>query len=74
VSVALIENEIRRLLSTKDPEVVCIRGRWGVGKTFAWRHYLADAHAQKGDIALKCYAYVSLFGMNSLDDFQVRRF
>ena len=68
VSIALIEKEVRRLLSTKEPEVVCISGRWGVGKTFAWRRYLEEAHARKGGIALKKYAYVSLFGINSLDD------
>jgi len=70
VSITLIENEIRRLLSTKEPEVVCISGRWGVGKTFAWRRYLEDAHGRKEGIALKRYAYVSLFGINSLDDFK----
>src|ERR1019366_8753973 len=63
----LVEAEIRRFLSTNEPEVVCISGRWGVGKTFAWNRYLK--YAQKnGTIALKRYSYVSLFGVNSLDE------
>jgi len=67
VSIKLVENEIARFLSTPEPEVVCIKGRWGVGKTFAWNRYLKDAQA-KHKIALKRYSYVSLFGINSLDE------
>ena len=67
MSVDLVKNEIRRLLSTRDPEVVCISGRWGVGKTYAWRDYLKKAQ-EGSNIALKRYSYVSLFGINSLDD------
>jgi DNA-binding LacI/PurR family transcriptional regulator len=67
LSIQLIANEIRRFLSTKDPEVICIRGRWGVGKTFAWNRYLQAARAD-GMVALKRYSYVSLFGLTSLDD------
>jgi hypothetical protein len=69
VSIKLIESEIRRFLSTSDPEVICISGRWGVGKTFAWNKFLKEAQASKG-IALKRYSYVSLFGVNSLDEFK----
>jgi hypothetical protein len=43
VSLDLIENEIRRFLSTDEPEAISISGHWGVGKTFAWRRYLEDA-------------------------------
>jgi hypothetical protein len=67
VSIALLENEIRRLLSTKQAEVVCISGHWGVGKTFAWNKYLKEAHGRKDGIALGHYSYVSLFGITSLD-------
>jgi hypothetical protein len=67
VSIELVENEIRRFLSTEEPEVICISGHWGVGKTYAWNHYLKDSLA-KGGIALKRYSYVSLFGINSLDE------
>lgn len=47
--------------------MLCISGHWGVGKTYAWNKYLKDALANE-EIALKRYSYVSLFGMNSLDE------
>jgi hypothetical protein len=59
--------EIARFLERKDPEVLCITGKWGVGKTFAWNLYLSQAQQAK-KVALPRYAYVSLFGQNSLDD------
>ena len=69
MSIKLVENEIRRFLSTPEPEVTCITGLWGVGKTFAWRKYSSDA-SKKKQIALGRYSYVSLFGINSLEEFK----
>ncbi len=69
MSITLIENEIRRFLSAEGSEVTCLSGRWGAGKTFAWNKCLSDAKAQK-KIGLKRYSYVSLFGVNSLDEFK----
>ncbi len=63
----LLEKEIERFLSTNTPEVLCIRGKWGVGKTYGWKQYLAQAKTNKL-LALKRYAYVSLFGIQSLDE------
>jgi hypothetical protein len=60
-------HEIARFLESEDPEVLCITGKWGVGKTFAWNRYLREAQERK-NVALSRYAYVSLFGQNSLDD------
>src|SRR5437016_1797577 len=59
--------EIARFLAHKDPEVLCITGKWGVGKTFAWNLFLRQAQESK-KVALPRYAYVSLFGQNSLSD------
>lgn len=67
MSTELIEREIKRFLASEEPEVACISGRWGVGKTYAWNRYLRDALAAK-KVALNHYAYVSLFGVNSLDE------
>ena len=67
MSVELVRREIQRFLSTKEPEVVSISGEWGIGKTFCWKKYLAEAQKQN-KIALNRYAYVSLFGVNSLDE------
>ena len=43
-------------------------GQWGVGKTFAWNKYPFQNAQMQGQIGLKRYSYVSLFGINSLDD------
>lgn len=67
MSIELVESEIRRFLSTKEPEVICISGRWGVGKTFAWNRFLKQSQSD-AKIALERYSYVSLFGVNSLDE------
>ena len=69
MSIQLIEGEIRRFLSTTEPEVICISGHWGVGKTFAWNRFLKETLSSRA-IALKQYSYVSLFGVNSLDEFK----
>jgi hypothetical protein len=62
-----VQNEILRFLASKDAEVLCIHGKWGVGKTHAWNAYLSAAKALPNGIGLNRYAYVSLFGINSLD-------
>src|ERR1700692_4543446 len=67
-----IWKEMRRFLSTAEPEILCISGRWGVGKTYNWRQALTQAERANSNhpdrLKLQRYAYVSLFGINSLDD------
>lgn len=65
MSVALVQKAIANFLSRPDPEVLCVRGRWGIGKTYTWSKALEAAHKQ-GQIKLARYSYVSLFGLNSL--------
>jgi len=65
MSLDLIKQEVRRFLSSAEPEAVCIKGRCGVGKTFAWHRQVEEC---KDLIALPRYSYVSLFGVNSLDE------
>ena len=67
MSTELVKKEIERFLASSAIEAICIRGKWGVGKTFTWMSYLAGAKAA-GKIALGKYAYVSLFGLNSLEE------
>lgn len=65
MSTSLVIKEIKAFLSRKEPEVLCIRGRWGVGKTFTWNDALNSVR-QSGAVPLSHYSYVSLFGLNSL--------
>ena len=67
MSTALVKAEIGRFLRSADPEVLCIKGKWGIGKTFAWLKFLSDI-SSKRQLGIKKYAYVSLFGLNSLND------
>ncbi|MGO7955479.1 P-loop NTPase fold protein [Rhizobium leguminosarum] len=68
MSLKLIEEEIQRFLGSPDPEVLCITGKWGVGKTYTWDRLLAQAHARPEGLAIQKYSYVTLFGLNSLED------
>ena len=61
-----IKKEIARFLKSSEPEVLCIRGKWGVGKTYGWKALLKEPK-DHGGIELESYAYVSLFGLDSLD-------
>jgi hypothetical protein len=65
MSAVLVEKEIERFLASPEPEVLCLRGKWGVGKTHSWEAILRKAR-DRGAIALNSYAYVSLFGRDSL--------
>lgn len=37
MSAELAIKEIQRFLASGEAEVLCVKGRWGVGKTYAWR-------------------------------------
>lgn len=73
MSVKIVHEEIRRFLESPEPEVLCLKGKWGVGKTYAWNHYLREV-AMSGKIGLKRYSYVSLFGLKNLEDIKYALF
>jgi hypothetical protein len=67
------KQEIVRFLKNSEPGVLCINGAWGVGKTFLWRQVLAQLR-KAGGLSFTRYSYVSLFGLNSLDDLKSAMF
>jgi hypothetical protein len=69
MSVEVIKDQIFRFLSSNEPEVLAIKGEWGVGKTFSWKKFLKEANSAD-KISLERYSYVSLFGINSLEAFK----
>jgi hypothetical protein len=73
VSIEIIKSQIDRFLETDTPEVLAIKGAWGVGKTFAWNKFLNEAK-RKNRIALGRYSYVTLFGLSSLDELKLSMF
>jgi hypothetical protein len=72
-STALVQGELGRFLESADPEVLCVTGDWGVGKTYTWQKILDEAKAKKTN-ALARYSYASLFGINSLDGLKLALF
>ena len=67
MSVALVTQVIQTFLTTPTPQVLCIRGKWGVGKTYIWDKIRKQSIAD-GTVALPFYAYVSLFGLQNIDE------
>jgi hypothetical protein len=67
MSVALATKAIQTFLTTPTPQVLCIRGKWGVGKTYIWEKIRKQAIVD-GAIALPYYSYVSLFGLQTIDE------
>lgn len=65
-STAIVQNEIERFLRSSEPEVLCITGEWGVGKTYTWQLRLDELRAKRA-VGLARYSYVSLFGVNSIE-------
>lgn len=69
MSLSNVKTKISDFLSTNTPEVMAIKGAWGVGKTFTW-NMLSEQAKNSKKIALKKYSYISLFGINSLETFK----
>lgn len=69
MSVEVIKDQIFQFLSSDEPEVMAIKGKWGVGKTFSWKKFLNEA-CTENKLNLERYSYVSLFGINSLEAFK----
>ena len=66
-----IKHRISKFLSTPDPVTICIRGVWGTGKTHAWKEWVKDT---KDNLQNERYSYVSLFGIDSLNDLKFQIF
>ncbi|WP_428672572.1 P-loop NTPase fold protein [Reyranella sp.] len=66
MSLTAIESELARFITSTEPEVLCLRGQWGVGKSYLWERAIRNS-ATAGRVGLQKYSYVSLFGLDSLD-------
>jgi hypothetical protein len=71
MSIEVVKEQVGLFLRSDTPEVMAIKGDWGVGKTFSWNLYLSE---HKLDVKLERYSYVSLFGLNSLKDLKLAIF
>jgi len=73
MSLNIVKKVIEDFLSTDLSEVLAIKGKWGTGKTYTWSKILKEAQIKK-QLALCKYAYVSLFGINSLEALKIAIF
>ena len=71
MTIATIKSVAARFLANKKPEVMVLKGAWGVGKTYAWHKLVCD---NKDKIELPYYCYVSLFGISSLAELRLAIF
>ena len=61
----IIEGEIKSFILNPNAKVLVIKGKWGIGKTYTWERCLEEC---AGDDRPERYAYVTLFGLNSIQD------
>ena len=73
MSLKIINKVIEDFLYTNIPEVIAIKGKWGTGKTYTWNEILKKTQNKK-QLALEKYAYISLFGINSLEALKIAIF
>ena len=66
MSVRAMQSALDKILTSGNPNVLSIRGPWGIGKTYAWKAYL-EGKLRSKEVRFARYAYVSLFGVDSLD-------
>jgi hypothetical protein len=69
VSVELLRAEIERFIGGANPQIICVTGQWGVGKTRTWNSALELCRIS-GRVGMDKYAYVSLFGRESVIEIQ----
>ena len=75
MTLDLVLRTIQDFLRTDTPEILAIKGDWGVGKTYQWKQIQTEAAKQGSkSMALDHYSYVSLFGVNSVDDLKLAIF
>jgi hypothetical protein len=66
-SLEPIRREIKNYLTKPYPQVMAIKGKWGIGKTYTWKKLIVDI-GKSNVLYFKKYSYISLFGVQSIDD------
>jgi hypothetical protein len=71
MSLAQIKPVVEKFILDDHNDLLVIKGGWGVGKTYFWQDMIRKAVDRAGgsnQIGRRFYAYVSLFGVNSLEE------
>ncbi|MYL14906.1 MAG: hypothetical protein F4008_14290, partial [Gammaproteobacteria bacterium] len=69
-----LEEQLLRFLKSDSPGSFALWGNWGVGKTFTWKKYIQCASEKDQLTYSNNYSYVSLFGVNSLEELKFQIF
>ena len=73
MSIQTIKQQVLDFLGSPSPGTISIKGAWGVGKTYAWKEYIKQAQSEN-KLVNERYSYVSLFGIDSLQDLKFQIF
>ncbi len=68
MSIKKVQKVIEAFIANNQPEVLSIKGGWGVGKTYFWDSIIKSAASKSKNNPFTHYAYVSLFGITSLEE------
>ena len=67
-NVENLEKRLLELVNTDDSFAIALTGEWGVGKTYFWKSF-RDKNREV--FSGKKYAYISLFGLDSLESLKL---
>ena len=67
LTIKHVREQLKRFISSNEPEVLALKGKWGVGKTYTWNTILGESK-KNDEIGMPKYVYLSLFGLSSLSD------
>jgi len=68
MSIKKVQKVIEEFIASEEPEVLSIKGGWGVGKTYFWKSLIKIAASKSKKNPFTHYAYISLFGITSLEE------
>jgi hypothetical protein len=70
MSLEQIKTTIENFISDTHNELLVVKGKWGIGKTFFWQKLIEDSMSKKC-VGRDYYSYVSLFGVHSLEELKI---
>lgn len=83
-NVEKLEKKLLELIDQNNSLAIALTGKWGIGKTYLWKKFYEDnknyfithkktnpKSGKKENFIAKKYAYISLFGLDSLDSLKL---
>jgi len=67
MSLIQIQTVVENFINNDRSGLLVLKGAWGVGKTFFWKSVITRMMSE-GAVGCKHYSYVSLFGVNDLNE------